>query len=130
MLRAYAAIEMMRGETPHGTIHRFMQAAVACNLLFAELEVLDVFTIGSRRFVRFKTDQLQLDQATLDIRKDRGVVLPNGAGGYRVCLPGGREGQVSSVVMHRTPAPSLKRFYRGPSNDLWESQFHNILDKN
>ena len=122
MVEAYAAIEMARGETPHGTVHRFMQASVGRQLLFHRLEVLDVFTVGSRRFVRFRTDQSRLIEATEEIRQTRAVVLPNGVG-YKICLPDGREAPSPTVKMHMVAMSYQKRLYRGPASDLWEAQF-------
>ncbi len=124
MKEAYAAIEMAKGETLHGTVHRIMRAAVAQSLLFQQLEVLDVFTIGSRQFVRFKLDQPELVQLMTDIRKNRAVVLPDGMG-YKVYLPGGRSGNVSMTKMHISSSSNLRRAYRGPKHDLWEAQFLN-----
>lgn len=125
MTEIYAAIEMAKGETPHGTVHRFMQAAVERNLLFSRLEVLDVFTIGIRKFVRFRSDQADLDLLTQDLRKDRAVVIPNGRG-YKVYIPGGQEASVPMTKMHVAPLPNYKRVYRGPKSDLWEAQFSDV----
>lgn len=129
MTEAYAAIEMVRGETPHGTVHRLMMAAVARQLPFQQLEVLDIFTIGSRRFVRFKVEDGELAQITTDIRKDRAVVLPNGVG-YKVYLPGGRSANLPTIKMHMMPSTDLQRVYRGPKHELWEAQFQDIIVKN
>lgn len=129
MAEVYAAIEMAEGETPHGTVHRFMQAAVAYNQLFEKLDVLGVFTLGTRRFVRFRTDGVQIDLVTQDIRKNRGIVTPNGLG-YKVRLPGGRQGSVPTVKMHTAPQPNYKRVYRGPEHELWEAQFSDIVPQN
>lgn len=129
MTEAYAAIEMARGETPHGTVHRFMQAAVEQRLLFKELEVLDIFTLGSRRFVRFKVDTSELVRITTDIRKNRAVVLPNGVG-YKVYLPGGQSGNVPTTRMHMMASSDLRRAYRGTQHELWEAQFQDLTVKN
>jgi len=118
----YAAIEILRGETPHGTIHRFMLAAVACNATFSQLEVMDVFTLGPHRLVRFRTDLDDLDRGTQEIRQSRAVIIPNGVG-YKLCRPGNKEAQVPSIKMHMAALPTYKRLYRGPKSDLWEAQF-------
>jgi hypothetical protein len=118
----YAAIEILRGETPHGTIYRFMQAAVARKAPFAQLEVMDVFTLGPHRFVRFRTDLGALDTATQEIRQKRAVVIPDGVS-YKLYRPGNPEVQIPSIKMHMAALPAYKRLYRGPNSDLWEAQF-------
>ncbi len=125
MTEVYAAIELAEGETPHGAVHRFTQAAVDRKMLFKELEVLDIITIGPRKFVRFRTDQSKVGSVAEDIRKKRAVVLPNGVG-YKVYLPGGRSAPVPTSKMHTSPLPNYKRLYRGPKNKLWEAQFQDI----
>lgn len=125
MTEVYAAIELADGETPHGAIYRFMQASADRRMLFKELEVLDVMTIGPRRFVRFRTDQLKVAAVVEDICKVRAVILPNGPG-YKVCLPGGRVAPVPTAKMHTAPLPNYKRAYRGPKNKLWKAQFQDI----
>lgn len=125
MAETFAAIEMTKGETPHRTVHRFMQAATDQKLLFHNLEVMDVFTIGTRRFVRFRVDHSDIEGITQGMRKDRAVIIPNGGGGYKICLPGGREAPVASVKMHMTALSNYKRTYRGPKSKLWEAQFAN-----
>lgn len=118
----YVAIEVLRGETPHGVIHRFMQATVACGTKFSQLEMLDVFTIGPHRLVRFRTDLKKLDQVIQGIRQDRAVVAPDGVE-YKLYRPGAREARVPLVKMHMAALPTYKRLYRGPKSDLWEAQF-------
>lgn len=125
MSDTYAAIEMARGETPHGTVHRFMKAAVEAQVLFQELEVLGTFEIGTRKFVRFRMDRVNVDHAMSAIRKDRAVITLNGQG-YKAQLPDGRVASIPTTKMHMVPSSNLQRVYRGPGHELWKAQFSNL----
>jgi hypothetical protein len=123
MSQTYTAIEMLYNETVHETIYGFMRLASNHKLLFSSLDVLDVITIGPRKFVRCKIVGIaNLNGSLQDFRESRAMVAFNGSN-YRLYLPGGREATVPTARMHMVALSNYKKTYRGTKSDLWEAQF-------
>ena len=123
-MQTFAAIGLRRrNETRHEAVWAFMEAAHKRGLTFKALEVVGVFSMGSHEMVRVRTDLTQgLSGIAQDLQPRRAVVVPNGSG-YRIHLPGGREGAIPTVTMLAAVMPNFQRTYRGPGQEHWERQF-------
>lgn len=123
MPESLAAIQVKGWESPHAAIHVLMQTCSDLGLKFKRLEVLGTTQVGARDFVRFRVDR-EGDwlRVVKNIQADRAIVVPNGAG-FRLYLPGGREGRVAATTMLTAPTLNQPQVYRGPAVKLWERQF-------
>lgn len=122
----FIAIELKDGEHPHAIVGEFIHLADRTAAKFKEVETLGVTTLGTRSFLRCRTDSDRLYPfdalAEGLLEKGRGVAIPKGPG-YEVQLPGGRTARVPSTVMQAPALPAQRVKYRGPRMKFWERQF-------
>lgn len=118
----FAAIEILRGEVEKEAIEAFFLRADSLGLKFKSLEPFGTLTIGSSKFLRFRTDCLQLDTLIpLFQEENRSFVLPGGTG-YRLVTQT-TEGRVSITQLQTTKLPGYNRKWRGTADKFWERQF-------
>lgn len=118
----FAAIQLNEGETAHQAIEALMKTALATKSAFSNLEVLGMMTIGTAKYVRFRTDLFGLTTLKVMLQQGRGVVWAVG-GEYKVHRPDGKEGPIGASTMLANPLPGEQRSYRGPSLQHWDRQF-------
>jgi len=119
----FAAIQVNAQETAHTAIGHFMMTAHKLGLRFTTLEMYGELTVGSHKFVRFRTDCWDLSKLSQKLLADgRGTIITNG-NGYVAELPSGRKGSVGPMVLQAAPLPSQHRTYRGPKLKFWDRQF-------
>jgi hypothetical protein len=119
----FAAVQIGNEETAHKAIEHFMNIAVGLDCRFRTLEIYGEMTVGSRKFVRFRTDCWKLLEVSQQLLKEgRGTILPEGTR-YMVKLPTGQKGILNTTVLQAAPIPSQHRVYRGPKLKFWDRQF-------
>jgi hypothetical protein len=124
MSDSFAALQVKPGETPHEVIGQFMVAAAKRRIKFKSLEILSHMALGSRDFVRFRTDLESLEWLPESGLVDgRAFIAVNGNASYSLHLPGGREGRVDAAMMQATAGYNQHKVYRGPAVKLWKRQF-------
>lgn len=119
----FAAVQIKDQETAHTAIGHFMTTAHKMGLRFTVLEQYGELSVGSSKFVRFRTDCWKLPELSQQLLSEgRGTVIPNGQD-YLAELPGGRKGKLGTMALQATPLPSQHRKYRGPKLKFWDRQF-------
>jgi hypothetical protein len=119
----FAAVQIGQKETAHKAIEHFMNTAVGLGCRFRTLETFGEMTVGSRKFVRFRTDCWKLQEVSQQLLKEgRGTILPDG-NRYKVEFPTGQKGTLNTTVLQAAPLPSQNRVYRGPKLKFWDRQF-------
>jgi hypothetical protein len=123
-LNTYFAAQLKTAEKAVHVAEAVMKAAKAADILFRRLEVLDIVTIGTTRFVRMRSEIVNpfpiLDRL---YHEGRGVISSKHGGEYVALLVGGREGKVSNILMHASPKLGQSRMFRGTRIKHWERQF-------
>ena len=119
----FAAVQVNNQETAHTAIGHFMETANQMGLRFTALELYGEMSVGSHKFVRFRTDCWDLPKLSQRLLSEgRGTVISNGDG-YVAELPSGRKGKLGSMVLQAAPLPAQYRKYRGPKLKFWDRQF-------
>lgn len=118
LIKPFAAIELNADEPLLRAVERFMNAANELGIRFNVLELYGALSLGSYRFVRFRTDAAPLDQIAQHLGK--GAVLPKPDGTYEFNT-GNRKGRVPSTTMQESVARPVK--YRGTKDKFWQRQF-------
>jgi hypothetical protein len=114
-------------ETVTELVYVFIKAAVEHNLKFELVEVFGMISIGTSKFLRFRTDCPNLPATVARLLNEgRGTILQDAKCGYRVRLPDGREGPVALMTMQAVALPGYPKSYRGPKIKFWQSQFESL----
>ena len=122
-LNTYFGVELGVVEEPVAVARSICLTANEVKTLFHRLEVLDVISVGGRRFVRCRTDLLN-PYPMLDLLFARGrAIIASREGGYVATFSNDRHGPVPNMMMHSTPRPGQRVTYRGPKVRLWQRQF-------
>jgi hypothetical protein len=105
----------------------FMQAAIEHDLKFEVVEVFGMMTVGTSKFLRFRTDCPNLPATAARLMNEgRGSIMPDNKGGYRIRLPDGREGPIPVMSLQAVALPGFPQSFRGPKIKFWTKQFENL----
>lgn len=118
----FAAVEIRVGEHETQAIRAFFTHADGMGLKFEFFEPYGPVTIGTSKFLRFKTDCPEIDRL-LPLFQDepRSIIVP-GATGYRMVTQT-TTGSVAIFVVQASKLPGYNRRWRGTSNKFWQRQF-------
>jgi hypothetical protein len=123
-LNTYFGVELFRSEDSSVAARQVCNVADEVKTLFRRLEVMDVLTIGGRRFARCRADLLNpYPMLDLVFFRGRAVIQAGEKGFYFVRFPGGRFGPVPQTTMHGLPMVGQRMTFRGPKLKNWESAF-------
>lgn len=123
----FFAVEIRESESNRAVVERVIRVAHALRIPFGRIDVLNQFSLGTVKFLRFAVPDKGLTAETLVKLLDRiygdgrSVVKPEG-GGFTACLPK-RFGTCPTMTMLSTSPAKVT--YRGPGADYWERQFAN-----
>lgn len=127
MSNRFAGVQFKRAEDTRAVVHSFMLAACQHGLEFQHLEVFGIFTVGSSKFIRFRTDCKDFTPIVARLlNENRGSITPDPKRGYLIRLPSGQEGVVEISKMLATPLSGYPLVFRGPKIKYWERQFEEL----
>lgn len=113
------AVEFRPQEALSMVAELVLRTAHSEGLKFLKMEYLDTFSVGTRKFGRFRVDDYIGDLVEKVNATGRGVILVND-GTYQVRV-GDRKAPIPITTMHAIPrSPSQ---FRGPGAQHWTRQF-------
>lgn len=118
----YFGVELQSTEQPVKVAHLICKTADEVGTRFQRLEILEIISVGGRKFLRCRCDVLNpYPMLERILQQGRGTILARDRG-YTVIF-GEKSGPVSTVVMHSTPRVGQHVCYRGPKIKFWARQF-------
>jgi len=114
----YFAVEVR--EPDHVLTEKILRTAQTLGLKFPKIDVLNRFTLGATKFLRFRVKEDGVTQLLDRLFEDGRAVVGTESGGF-VARMRERKGVCSATIMLAVPATSLT--YRGPGAQYWERQF-------
>ncbi len=121
-LTTHFAVQILSGESDQEIAFTILQASKKLGRLFRRLEVIGTHSIGVTPFLRFRADPVDIAKILQGVQDDRGIITL-GSGGYKVRLPDGRTGSVSTLAMHAPVTVGRQRMFKGTKIKGWENQF-------
>jgi len=121
-LSTYFAVQLLRGESHKQVANVILTEAEAKGILFRKLQVLDIVSVGTTSFVRFRGD-LPDAFAVLKALRDRALIVPDSVGAYTVTFPNGRSGKFPGSSMCSSPKMGFGHTYAGTRIKKWKQQF-------
>lgn len=122
VLGTYFSLQLLRGESYKDVAHAFLDAAEKLGALFRKLQVMDLMTVGTTTFVRFRTDLTPIEPI-LSVMSNRGTVSADVTGGYTVKFLGGRSGKYPTSTMCLQPKLGFGQILMGTRLKRWRQQF-------
>lgn len=122
VLSTYFSVQILRGESYKDVAHAFLDTADRLGLLFRKLQVMDIMTVGTTPFVRFRTDLTSVDPVIKEM-VNRGSVTVDPAGGYVAKFLGGRSGKYPTSTMCLQPKLGFGQILMGTRLKRWKQQF-------
>lgn len=117
----YFAAQLLRCEHIKDVANAIMQVAEARGVLFRKLQVLDLISVGTTSFVRFRTDLA--DPAAVLTGLNRGFISFS-EGNYRITFADGRQGvRFPTTSMLSVQKSGFGQTYAGPKVKRWAQQF-------
>jgi hypothetical protein len=125
-LNSYFGVELRGSESPHAVSEAVCTAAKEAKTLFLRLEVMDTISVGGTKFVRFRSDLLNMAPMLDTLFAQKRSVIQQGTQGYTVRFTSGRQGPINGLLMHSTSKPGQGAMYKGPKVALWEQAFRKL----
>ncbi len=123
ILNSYFAVQLKLREDPAKVVETVCLRARSMGILFRRIERLDTFTLGTRSFLRLRSDLSRSKEVLLALAtaEGRGVVYPTADSKFETFVAG-RTVPFSAAIMHLVPRGSVQMF-RGPKVKNWTRQF-------
>jgi hypothetical protein len=121
-LNTFFAIQLLRGESHKQVANVVLTEAEAKGVLFRKLQVLDIVSVGTTAFVRFRGD-LPNAFAVVKTLQDRAIIVINADGTYTVTFPNGKSGKFPGSAMCSSPKVGFGHTYAGTRIKRWKQQF-------
>jgi len=122
ILSTYFALQILRGESYKHVANAVLAEAESKSILFRKLQVLDLLSVGTTVFVRFRSDLPDAAKALRALR-NRALIASDRSGTYTVTFPDGRSGKYPGATMHSSPKIGFGHTYAGTRIKLWGRQF-------
>lgn len=116
---SFFAVALDGYETPQNVAMLIIRTAHEEGLLFWGLEALDLIEIGSSRFLRVKSDLVNLVRLRNRLLARGRTVISLESNTYILRKPNGKFGTIPMLTMHGFPRPGQQRAYRGTKQ--WEA---------
>jgi hypothetical protein len=116
-LKHYAAVEAFAGDTDETIVRAVLEGMTAAGKKCRGIQTLGRHSIGATNFVRFRMDVPYRPEWL----PNRGSITMQPDGTFRVCLRGGREGNVPMTTMLSLQLGH--RVFHGNAKAGWKRQF-------
>ena len=118
MTKRFFAVQLKDRETTLQGVKRFYDAANSIGVKFHTLEIFRDLSLGTRRFVRFRTDAQPLERIADGI--DTRCIVPNDRGSYAIK---GDSRTLAATVMQESVSVGKPLKLVGTRSEFWERQF-------
>lgn len=120
VMGSYFGVQILLRESYKDVANLIISTAQSKGSLFRKLQVLDLQTIGTMPFIRFRSD-IEDPYAVLK-HLPRGIIVPI-HGTYTVFFTGGRTGKFPTSTMCSPAKTGYGHIYAGTRIKLWRQQF-------
>jgi len=121
VLDTYFAVQLLPRESYKEVVQIVLTTANAEKILFRKIQVLDISSIGTTNFVRFRSD-VQNVKIILERLKERASIVQVD-GSFMIQFPDGRSGKCPAALMCATPKIGFGQTFVGTKIARWRHQF-------
>lgn len=121
-LNTYFALQILRGESYKQVAQVVLTEAKAKGVLFRKLQVMDIVSVSTTAFVRFRSDMPDA-LAVLKSLQNRALIAVGYGGIYMVTFTNGRSGRFPMSTMCSSPKIGFGHTYAGTKIKKWQDQF-------
>jgi len=121
VLGTYFAVQLLRCEHIKEVANAVMQAAETRGALFRKLQVMDLVSVGTVTFVRFRSDLANPGAVLTNLNRGFISFLD---GNYRITFADGRQGvKFPTTIMCSVQKVGFGQTFAGPKIKRWAQQF-------
>lgn len=124
-LSTYFSVQILRGENFREVVEAVLTAADSLKVLFRQLQVLEVSTVGTTPFLRLRTDCTEIQRVLEAMAERSHISVDVSTANYVVKFTSGRTGKYPTSTMCTPPKLGFGQVFAGTRIQRWKQQFVN-----